>query len=164
MQVPKLPPKSLLLINLVLGCFIGLANGGALLITASGGKSQLQGQIGEIALWTAAGVALAVLSLIGLRKAKTENWVLEAQTVMVFILIGALAAWGLTIASGSHALVGRVGWSAGFLSLLALYCYFQYASVSSIRGWARSLRLFVLLFLVACIAIDIAAFSVVMRS
>jgi hypothetical protein len=163
MEMPKFSPKALLQINLILGGFVALTNGSALFLTASGGRSHLAGQLGEIALWTTAGVVLLALSLIGMRRPHSAISVLEAQVAVAFALIGALAAWGLTVALGAYRLEGSFGWSVGFLSVLGLYCYVLYSNVTAIRGWAKALRPFAIMFVVACIAIDIAAFAKVMK-
>jgi hypothetical protein len=162
-SVLKLSPKAMLQINLVLGGFVALTNGSALMLTLSGGRSHLAGQLGEVALWTAAGLILFALSLVGIRKQESTA-ILEAQVMVVFALIGALAAWGLAVATGAYRLEGAFGWSTGFLSILGIYCYVLYSNVTAIRGWAKSLRPFAIMFVVACIAIDVAAFVRVMKS
>lgn len=164
LEMPKFSPKALLQINLILGGFVALTNGSALFLTGLGGRSHLAGQLGEIALWTAAGVALLALSLIGMRRPQSSTSILEAQVAVVFTLVGLLAAWGLAVAIGAYRFEGAFGWSAGFLSILGLYCYVLYSNVTSIRGWGKAMRPFAIAFVIACIAIDIGAFARVMRS
>jgi hypothetical protein len=154
----KLSPKALLQLNLILGAFVAVANGSALMLTLGGGRSHLGGQLGEVALWTAAGVLLLGLSIAGMLKPDSRESILEAEVVVVFALIGILALWGLAVATGSYRFEGKFGWSAGFLSILGLYCYLLYSNVTALRGWAKGIRPFVLAFVVACIAIDVAAF------
>lgn len=164
MQMPRFSQKALLQINMVLGGFVVLTNGSALLLTASGGRSHVANQMGEIALWALAGAVLLALSVFGLRHAERAPRVLETQVLVAFGLIGALAIWGLAIATGLHRFEGRFSWSAGFLSVLALYCYVLYVNVTAIRGWAKSYRPMALVFVAACIAIDVAAFMAAMKA
>jgi len=71
--------------------------------------------------------------------------------------------WGLAVAIGAYRLEGPFGWSVGFLSILGLYCYLLYSNVTAIRGWAKGMRPLAIVFVVACIAIDISAFARVMK-
>jgi hypothetical protein len=162
MAILKLSPKAMIYLNMALGTFVALTNGSALLITLGGGRSHLGGQLWEVALWAAAGLLMLGLSLIALRRPESTPSILERQVVVIFILIGALGAWGLAVVIGAHRIEGSFAWTGGFLSLLALYCYVLYSSVTAIRGWARGMRPFALAFVVACVAIDIAAFAKVM--
>ena len=164
LEMPKFSSKALLQINLILGGFVALTNGSALFLTASAGRSHLGGQLGEIALWTAAGVVILVLSFIGMRRPDSATSILETQVMVVFGLIGALAAWGLVVAIDAYRFKGSFGWSAGFLSILGLYCYVLYSNVTAIRGWGKAMRPFAVVFVVTCIAIDTAAFVRVMKS
>jgi hypothetical protein len=164
MQMIKLSPRAMLQTNLIFGAFVAVTNGGALVLTISGGRSHIHGQLGEAALWAAAGFALLSLSVIGMRRPQSINAVVETQTLVAFALVGALAAWGLTIALGTYRAEGTLAWSAGFLSALGFYCYVLYSSVQAIRGWGRGLRPFAIAFVIACIGIDVAAFSAVMKA
>lgn len=160
----KLSPKAMIYLNLALGAFVALTNGSALFLTLGGGRSHLGGQLWEIAAWTAAGLLVLALSVIALRRPESMPSILEMQVTVVFVLIGALAAWGLAVAGGAYHVEGPFGWTAGFLSVLGLYCYFLYASVTAIRGWAKGMRPLAIAFVVACVAIDVAAFIKVMGS
>lgn len=164
MEIPKFSPKALLQVNFVLGAFVALTNGSAFFITASGGRSQLGGHLGEIAAWTAAGLALLSLSLIGIRRPESSNKMLEAQVALVYGLVGALIAWGIAVASGAYRIEGAFAWSAGFLSALGVYCYVLYSNVTVIRGWGRAMRPFAVAFVVLCIVVDVAAFLAVMKA
>lgn len=165
MQMPKLSPKAMLAINLLLGVFVTLTNGGAVVVSLSGGKGQLRGgELHEAAVWAAAGIAIIALSVLGLARPQAAASTLEKQALAVFALIGVLAVWGLTVATGIYRIEGAVIWSAGFLSILGLYCYLLYDNVSSLRGWAKTIRPFAIAFVIGCIAIDIAAFFAVIRS
>lgn len=163
MQMPKFSPTAMLRINLILGAFVALTNGSALLLTISGGRSHLGGQLGEVSLWAGAGLLLFVLSIIGIRRRDAVNSILEIQVLVAFALIGALAAWGISVALGTYRFESGYGWSVGFLSVLGLYCYVLYSNVTAIRGWAKGMRPFAIAFVVACVAVDIAAFSRVLQ-
>lgn len=157
-NIPKFSPNALLKINLALGLFVTLTNGSAFVLTVSGGRSHLGGQLGEVALWALAGIVLLALSVIGLSKASSVTAILESQVVVVFGLVTALAAWGLAVASGAYRVEGAFVWSVGLLSFLGLYGYVLYANVTTIRGWGRGLRPLAIAIVAACIVVDIAAF------
>ena len=158
MQTPKLSTKALLAVNLALGAFVAMANGLALAITVSGGRSHLSNQVGEIVLWIAAGVALVSLSLLGIRRTESSNRVVELQLIVLLTLVGGLAIWALSISLGLYRVDGPLSWSAGFLSVLGLYCYVVYMNVTSIRGWGALMKPFALVFVAACVAIDVMTF------
>ena len=158
MNVPILSPKTLLKANFVLGAFVVLTNGSALLLTVAGGRSHLGGQVGEIALWAVAGLILLCLSLFGVLRPRALIDVLEVQVAVTFGLISGLVLWGLAVVVGMYRTEGAFVWSAGLLSILGLYSYALYFNVTAIRGWGKRLKPFALAFVAACVLVDVAAF------
>ncbi len=156
--MPKFAPSALLKFNLALGLFVTLTNGSAFVLTVSGGRSHLGGQLGEVALWAFAGVVLLALSVIGLSRSSTTESVLETQVVLVFGLIAALAAWGITVVAGVYRVEGAFVWTVGLLSFLGLYSYVLYSNVTEIRGWGATLRPLAIALVAGCIAVHAAMF------
>lgn len=158
MKLPSPSSGTLLVLNLVFGALLALANGGAILVTISGGRSHLGGQLGEVALWALAGVALLITSIIGMRQ-QARGIILGVQACIVFSLAGALAAVGVLVVSKtwvpSHAFV----WVPGILSALAVYAFLILRSATASSTFTKSLQVVALVMIAAFLVIDIATFA-----
>ena len=137
MKLPSLSSGTLLVLNLVLGALLALANGSAFLVTISGGRSHLAGQQGEIALWALAGVVLLVTSIIGMRR-QARGLILGVQACIVFGLAVVLAIVGVLVVSKTWAPSYAFVWVPGILTALTIYAYLILRSATADRAFAES--------------------------
>jgi len=150
------PPRILLVINLVLGVLIAITNGGAFLVTVSGGRSHLGGQLGEVAFWAVAGLALLATSIVGMRR-KSPEVILGVQAFIVIALSIVLAATGLAVLRGVLIPNQAFVWAPGILSVLSAYGLVNYFGATGGRDIPVG-RWVALTVVVGFVAIDIATF------
>lgn len=112
---------SFIYVNLAIGLLTAVANGGALVLTLGGRGGDLTGQVPEMGAWFATGLLLLAMSGYALLRRESAPKIVRYQAVVVGVLVVGLALWGvMTILSGPVT-QSRVVWSAGYLSLGALY-------------------------------------------
>ena len=112
---------SFIYVNLAIGLLTAVANGGALVLTLGGLGGELTGQVPEMGAWFATGLLLLAMSGYALLRRESAPKIVRYQAVVVGVLVVGLALWGvMTILSGPVT-QSRVVWSAGYLSLGALY-------------------------------------------
>jgi hypothetical protein len=149
--------STLIYINLALGVLVALSNGGALAVTLAGKAAQLEGKQFEIAMWLALGLVLVGASIVGIFQRRKKEQMLKMQALIINLLCVMLSVWGLTLVLGRH-VESRTIWSLGYLTVVAVY-----ATYLIVRAFAetrfRTLRLYALvLFLPACILVDVATY------
>jgi hypothetical protein len=149
-------PRVLLLVNLVLGVLIAITNGGAFLVTVSGGRSHLGGQLGEVAFWAVAGFALLATSIVGMRR-KSPEVITGVQAFIVIALSIALAATGLAVLGGVLIPSQAFVWTPGILSVLSAYGPVNYFGATEGRDIPAG-RVVALAVVVGFVAMDIATF------
>jgi hypothetical protein len=145
-----------LVTTLFLGAFIGLANGGAILVTVSGGRSHLGDQLADAAWWAAAGVALLVTSIVGMRR-KAPEPLLGVHTAILVGLCAALAATGIAVIAGRLIPNQAFVWVPGVLSTLSGYAYLNFLSATRNRDLGPFRWLGIAL-VICCVVLDVVTF------
>ncbi|MBL8502890.1 MAG: hypothetical protein JNL78_05585 [Rhodocyclaceae bacterium] len=117
----KLQHKWLLLINLAIGAFVSLTNGGALLLVQAGrGGPITSAQIPEMLVLLTVGVFLLTMSVAGYLGLVQLINVLRIQSAAILCLVVALGAWGITLLlSGTER--AHVRWVVGYYSVFSVY-------------------------------------------
>lgn len=154
----RLSQGSLLYLNLALGLFVAIANGAALALVIAGRAEKLSGQALEITAWSLAGLLLTITSAYALRHSEKTASILRFQACLVMALAVALAAWALMLLVGAISSGTRVVWGAGYLSVLALYCWILGSHAFPEPEYARYRQLLAWVLLPVSIVIDILTY------
>ena len=113
----------------------------------------------EIATWIAAGLILFFTSGYALLRKDGANTIARFQTFTLLALVLALATWGISILLGGPSKEHRVVWSAGYLSVAALYAVALASRVFDDPRYILHRRLLAWLLIPFCVVVDIAAFT-----
>lgn len=142
-------------INLAIGLLTAVANGGALVLTLGGRGGNLTGQVPEMGAWFTTGFFLFAMSGYALLRRESAPKILRFQAGVVAALIVGLALWGVSTILSGPVTQSRVVWSAGYLSLGALYAVILgLRAFDEVRhvGW----RILAWGFFAACVLIDVS--------
>jgi drug/metabolite transporter (DMT)-like permease len=132
-MINPLRSSTLVYINLGLGLFVTLANGGALALVLSGHGDGLSQQIPEISLWMLTGAILFLSGVYATFRKDSQLAILRFQTLGILALLLGLLWWGGTIVLGGGMAQGRISWTAGYLSIVSLYAAFLVTRVYQMR-------------------------------
>jgi FtsH-binding integral membrane protein len=154
----RLSQSSLIYLNLALGLLVAVANGAALIVVLGGKEERLTAQVPEIAVWSIAGLILAITAGYALRRTDRTAEILRVQTYLVIALVVGLTAWALMLMTGAISANVRVVWAVGYLSILALYCAILGSHAFPDARYSLHRRLLTWVFLPICVVVDILTY------
>jgi hypothetical protein len=158
-KVDGIPERALLWANVALGCFIGLAHGGALAITYAQPSPDAESiqQLASISLPLAAVIVLTsvtALARVGFRRSvlALHGVIFGAAAVVTLLWAISILIWGLPD--------GRFVWSVGMMSALVAYGFFVASRYSVPKSAREHAAVFYapLIALVLSLPIDAAVF------
>lgn len=149
-------PKKHILINLIIGALTAISNGAAAVMMLSDQANWTTQNVAEAVLFCAIGLSLVVLSALAYAGTLSVRTALMAQVSALAILLLALMTWGVSIIASSEQ--QQISWMVGILSALAGYLFFLSKQVLNPLRFQR-LKLFLIVVLVAVVAVDLGVFA-----
>jgi hypothetical protein len=160
-QLEQLPERLILVVNGVLGAFVALAHGGALVLIQAGVPAPLEyvESVRQLVPYTLPIAAVVVLSTgLGLLFPRLKRVVLIGQAIVLCGGTAALLSWALKVAAWGIP-EGNFAWTPGLLTVLAAYSAYLTARFVLRAKWQlRQLRYAPVVAAVLVIPVDIAVF------